>query len=69
MMGCGKTTIGTALAQNLNIKFYDLDNYIEQQSKLSIVEIFTLRGEKYFRNLEKKYLNEIVAKKEDFVLA
>ena len=28
-MGAGKTTIGKALAKELNVMFYDLDWYIE----------------------------------------
>ena len=30
-MGAGKTTVGKALAQELNIPFYDLDWYIEER--------------------------------------
>lgn len=35
--GCGKTTIGQSLAENLNCKFYDADDYhsIENKNKMA----------------------------------
>ena len=32
-MGAGKTTIGKALAKELNVPFYDLDWYIESRMR------------------------------------
>ena len=68
-MGSGKTTIGKILAKDLNIKFLDLDDYIEESESKSIKTIFEERGEIYFRKLEFQYLEQILALEQDFVLS
>ncbi len=50
IMGCGKTTIGKMLSDKLNMRFIDIDEYIEQKYG-KIAEIF-LKGEEYFRDVE-----------------
>ena len=52
MMGVGKTAIGKLLAKKLNLQFFDIDQIIENESKLKIKEIFEQKGEKYFREKE-----------------
>ena len=54
MMGVGKSTIGKRLAKKLKVKFIDLDKLIEKREKNSIKDIFEIRGEDYFRKIEKK---------------
>ena len=54
MMVSGKSTIGFLISKRLNIKFIDIDNVLENDSKMKIAEIFKKRGEKFFRNLEEK---------------
>ena len=56
MMGSGKTTIGKALAIDLNLTWIDTDDYIEAQTQKQIATIFEKSGEQYFRELEKKAL-------------
>lgn len=68
-MGSGKTTLGSLLAENLNIPFYDLDGYIVKEEGLSISDIFNTKGEIYFRNLEHKTLKELLASEKDMVLS
>jgi len=51
--GAGKTTIGTALAQQLGRPFRDTDADIEELAGKPIPEIFFDEGEEYFRTLEK----------------
>ena len=52
--GSGKSSIGPLLAREMNMKFVDIDALIERKQRLSISEIFTLKGERFFRNLELK---------------
>ena len=51
-MGAGKTTIGKLLAQSLSGSFLDHDDYIIEQAKMSIPDIFAKYGEAHFRQLE-----------------
>ncbi len=55
-MGSGKSTIGQILANVMGWAYYDLDELIEQDSKLSIPEIFENYGEAYFRKKETEIL-------------
>ncbi len=67
-MGTGKTSVGKVLAKKLNLEFIDMDKIIEEREKMSIPEIFKIKGEPYFRNLEKELVKELV-KKENVVVA
>lgn len=68
-MGSGKSTLGSMLAENLDIPFYDLDAYIEKEENQSISDIFKTKGEIYFRNLEHKKLKELLSLKKDMILS
>lgn len=59
MPGCGKTTVGSLLAQKLNRPFMDADRIIEEKAGISIPEIFATQGEPGFRSLETQVLSEI----------
>ncbi len=67
-MGAGKTTVGRALAKELDIPFYDLDWYIESRMRKSVKQIFDERGEEGFRKIEHNMLHE-VAEFENVVLS
>ncbi|MBR5897247.1 MAG: shikimate kinase [Lachnospiraceae bacterium] len=51
-MGCGKSTIGKRLAEELAMDYYDIDAFIEESTKMTIPEIFSKAGEKWFRDQE-----------------
>ncbi len=68
-MGSGKSTLGRALATAKNISFVDLDVYIAEREKCSVPDIFKNKGEIYFRKKEALYLQEVLQKEEDMVLA
>ena len=56
--GVGKSSVGELLAKKLGYKYIDMDNYIEQKACMFVDEIFSLYGEKYFRDLETNVLKE-----------
>ncbi len=58
-MGCGKSTLGKALAARCDIRFIDLDDYIEARAGKGIKEIFASEGEDAFRMLERRSLMEV----------
>ena len=68
-MGSGKTTLGKKVATKLNVPFFDLDNEIEKELGLSIDEIFSTKGEDYFRERERETLTRIIAVNDGFVLS
>ena len=53
-MGCGKSTVGAALARRLGWGFRDLDRWIEERHGLTVAEIFRGRGEAFFRGEERR---------------
>lgn len=67
-MGAGKTTLGRALAKELNLSFIDLDCYIEERFCKTISQIFAEKGEDEFRRLEQRMLHE-VAEFEDVIIS
>lgn len=58
-MGCGKTTLGEELARQMQLRYIDLDDFIEAKCGMSIVEIFDEMGENRFRELETAALREV----------
>lgn len=48
----GKTTIGRAAARKLGREFLDFDQEIERRAGMEVREIFRLKGEEHFRELE-----------------
>jgi len=61
LMGSGKSYWGEKIATLLKWKFIDLDKHIIAHEKMGIPEIFEKRGENYFRNLENKYLKDLLS--------
>ena len=67
--GVGKTTIGKALAESLQMDFIDLDKNIEQHCGVDISTIFAIEGESGFRERETDELNRILDINNSFVLS
>jgi shikimate kinase len=59
-MGAGKTTVGRSLANLLRWSLFDLDYEIELRQKLQVWEIFQLRGESGFREIESDTLRSVL---------
>jgi len=60
MMGAGKSAVGKALAERLNVAFLDSDQEIESASNLSIAEIFVRYGEPFFREKEAQVIERLL---------
>src|SRR3974390_1607008 len=61
LMGAGKTKIGRRLATRLNLPFFDSDHEIEIAAGESIEEIFANRGERVFRDGERRVIARLLA--------
>lgn len=68
-MGSGKSTIAKILAEELQIPFIDLDQYIEQELQDTISNIFKTKGELFFRKKEHEYFKLLMNTSESFVLS
>lgn len=67
-MGSGKTTLGKEISKDLDLKFIDLDAYIENKIGMTIIDIFNNKGEEKFRIIEKECLIEL-STEENIVIA
>jgi len=61
MMGAGKSTVGRLLARRLGRPHVDTDRVVEQESGMSIPDLFASRGEGAFRSWESKVLADTLA--------
>jgi len=61
MPGCGKSTIGKLVSKELNINFFDMDDYIENMTTKTIPQLFE-QGEDYFRDFETLACKELSEK-------
>lgn len=68
-MGCGKTTVGRALARQLKGKFYDLDSEVTQKEGRSPAQIIEADGEPAFREIETLALRDVLQNREARVIA
>ena len=55
-MGAGKSSVARALGRRLGWRVDDVDERIEAREKQSVADIFRLRGEGYFRAVEREVL-------------
>lgn len=67
--GAGKSTIGKRVAARLRIPFVELDALIEREAGMSLVELFTLHGEAYYRRLEREAVEKLLVSSPPVVLA
>ena len=69
LRGAGKSTLGSALAQRLDVPFIELDREIERQSGIGLSQLFELFGQEVFRRNERTALEAMLHRHPRFVLA
>ena len=67
--GAGKSTIGKMLARRLGIPFVEIDAMLEREAGISLVELFAIHGESYYRQLEHDVMQKFLATSPRVVLA
>ena len=58
-MGCGKSTVASALCRRYHLKQFEMDSEIVRQAGMPISQIFSRYGEEYFRTLETDLLRQL----------
>ena len=60
LMGAGKSTVGRRLASKLGLPFRDADHEIEAAAGMTIPDIFSIYGEEYFRDGERRVIARLL---------
>ena len=58
--GAGKSTVGKALSEKLDLEFLDTDALIQESTGKTITDIFVVDGEPHFRALEVEVLKTVL---------
>jgi XRE family transcriptional regulator, aerobic/anaerobic benzoate catabolism transcriptional regulator len=69
LRGAGKTTLGSALADDLQLPFVELDREIERDAGISLSEVFSLYGQTGYRRIERRCLERIIQSNKQIVMA
>ena len=69
MRGGGKSTIGRALAADLQVTFLELDQLIAEQAQMPLSEIFSMGGMALYREYESTTLQKLFEKGKPIILA
>ena len=59
-MGAGKSTLADALGARLGWRVEDIDTLVERRERRTVAEIFSHRGEPYFRAIERAVLTDLL---------
>lgn len=62
-MGTGKTTVGRRVSGKLNMDFYDTDEYIKRCENMSVADVLTKKGKKYFEGAQRFAVQNICENK------
>ena len=68
-MGCGKSTIAKFLAEKVDFPYLDLDEIIEKRENATVKNIFSEKGEIYFRKLEHDIFTELMKNQDSFIMS
>ena len=68
LMGSGKTTVGNILKEIFrDFSFVETDSLIIKKEGLSINDIFSIKGENYFRKIEKTVIEDVLKEKNQII--
>ncbi len=62
-MGTGKTTVGRRVSGKLNMDFYDTDEYIKRCENMTVADVLTKKGKKYFEGAQRFAVQNICENK------
>ena len=65
--GAGKSTVGEALAKDLQVDFIDTDQLIEEETGKTITDIFVVDGEPQFRLIELETLRGVLTRQSSVI--
>ena len=68
-MASGKSYFGKKIANILDYEFIDLDDFIQKEENATISEVFSNKGEIYFRKKEQDCLKKLIATKTKTVIS
>lgn len=68
-MGSGKSTIAKLLVEKVGLPYLDLDEIIEKKENSTVKNIFSEKGEIYFRKLEHDIFMELMKNQDSFILS
>ena len=68
-MGSGKTSVGIRLSSLINKQFFDLDEFIEEKYNQKIHNIFSTKGEIYFRKIESECLKILMNNYDNVIIS
>ncbi|HEX7808764.1 MAG TPA: helix-turn-helix transcriptional regulator [Thermoanaerobaculia bacterium] len=69
LRGAGKSTLGAALAERLNLPFFELDREVERLSGTALGSVIELYGQQAYRRYELQALQELLATHPRFIVA
>ena len=69
LRGAGKSTLGRAVAEKLDVPFIELDREIERAAGMELSEIFALQGKTAYRQHELRCLEAVIAQHDRAVIA
>ncbi|MFP3915059.1 MAG: shikimate kinase [Actinomycetota bacterium] len=61
MMGSGKSTVGSRVAERLGLDFVDTDDLVTSVTESTISDLWSARGEETFRRLERQMIASAAA--------
>ena len=69
LRGAGKSTLGSALAQSLDVPFFELNREVERETGMPTAEVFDLYGQAGYRRIERRCLERLIERHDRAVLS